>query len=148
VSVRQGLAAVAFVALIITGVDWQFLLLPFIDRSPLIAEKEREADQEWWPVYPRFLDAVRAHTVRGQSIVLIVPPMSWRDGYDYAFYRASYFLAGRTVLPVVDDDAHGGRLLPENFQKADWIAVWQRPFPGGKRPVVWRGEGGMLLRRE
>jgi hypothetical protein len=141
---RRLLALSAFAAIVLAGIDWQYLLLPFVDRSGLAAHARREADREWYPLYPRFLNAVRANTKPGQSIAIVVPPRRWTDGYDFAFYRASYFLAGRTVLPVLDQhDA----LHPENLQEADCIAVWQQPFRAPDRTLVWRGEGGVLLGR-
>jgi len=145
VSGRRILAAAGLVALVVAGIDWQYLALPFVDRSGLAELARREADRQGYPHYPRFLEAVRARTRSGQSIAIVAPPMRWSSGYDYAYYRASYFLAGRTVLPVIDrhDRAHA-----ENLQAADFIAVWEQPFPLAGHRVAWRGEGGILLVRE
>ncbi|HWS71775.1 MAG TPA: hypothetical protein VN605_06650 [Thermoanaerobaculia bacterium] len=139
------LAIAAFAAIVLAGVDWQYLLLPFLDRSALAERARRTADREWYPLYPRFLAEVRARTKDGSSIAIVAPPQRWMDGYDFAFYRASYLLAGRTVLPVLDSkDA----LHPENLRAADYVAVWGRPFQADERSViVWRGEGGALLGR-
>ena len=56
---------------------------------------------------------------------VIVPIMRWETGYSYAFYRASYFLTGREVLPVVTPD--NGR-LPQNFRAAKYIALQPSPL--------------------
>ncbi|MEA2328320.1 MAG: hypothetical protein QOE68_3279 [Thermoanaerobaculia bacterium] len=95
-----------------------------------------------WPDYPRFLQGVREHTQPGDTIAVIVPSMSWDGGYSYAYYRASYFLTGREVLPLVTPlDAR----LPQNFRVAKYVAV----FGVGLRvpaDVVWRSGRGALLR--
>lgn len=97
----------------------------------------------WFPRYPAFLEEVADHTQRGDTIALVVPPKTWDGGYSYAYYRASYFLAGREVLPVVDAD---DRALPENLQRARYVAVWRMPPPAGWR-VAWAAHGGALLAR-
>jgi hypothetical protein len=67
----------------------------------------------------------------------------WNDGYAYAYYRASYFLAGRRVIPVVDpdDSAH-----LERFGEADWIASWRKELPRDRFEIVWQGHDGVLAR--
>jgi hypothetical protein len=101
------------------------------------------ADGEWWQ-YPRFLQGVREHTRDGDTIAVVVPPLKWDDGYSYAYYRASYFLAGRIVLPLVTED---DRQHPENFRGARYVAAWHMQPRAGVGRVVWQGEGGMLLQR-
>ncbi len=70
--------------------------------------------------------------------------MNWNGGYADAYYRASYFLAGREVLPLVTSDDH---LHPENLRRASFVAAWRVNAPAAGRIVMWRGEGGELLRR-
>jgi hypothetical protein len=144
VTTRHVAAVAVFVAIVVAGIDGQYLLLPFVDRSSLAAHARSQADREWYPLYPRFLAEVRGQTKDGDSIAIVAPAQRWEDGYAFAFYRASYFLAGRTVLPVIDsrDRAH-----PENARAADYVAVWGRSLSVDERMVVWRGEGGALLRR-
>ena len=125
-----------------TSLEPTLLRLPFSDRSPLRASMERAADGAWYPQYPRFLEALRAHTVDGQTMALVVPAKQWERGYSYAYYRASYFLAGREVLPIVGPD---DRPIPENVARAPMLAAWHVNVRGG-RPL-WRGEGGVLLQR-
>jgi hypothetical protein len=95
-----------------------------------------------WPDYPVFLQGVREHTKPGDTIAIIVPAMGWETGYSYAYYRASYFLTGREVLPIVTP---ANARLPQNFRGAKYVAV----FGVGLRvpaDVVWRGGRGALLR--
>jgi hypothetical protein len=139
--VRPALALLAFLAIVALRVEPQLLKLPFQDRAPLARGYAGYADR-LWPQYPRFLEEVRTHTQPGDRIAVIVPSMRWDGGYSYAYYRASYFLSGRQVLPLIDehDAPH-----PENFRAANVIAAWNAPVPRGT--VVWRGEGGVVVRR-
>jgi hypothetical protein len=140
---RRVLALIAVIVILALRVEPRYIQLPFLDRKPIAKAFEVRPDR-LWPDYPRFLEGVRARTRNGDAIALIVPTLDWENGYSYAYYRASYFLAGREVLPVADSD---GRLHPENFQRAMYAAVWGREIPAGRATVVWRGHGGALLRR-
>ena len=123
-------------------IEPQLLRLPFMDRTKFNRSLAQMADGSWWQ-YPLFLQGVREHTRNGDTIAVLVPPQRWDDGYSYAYYRASYFLAGRIVLPLVTDD---DRKHPENFRAAQYIAAWHIRGAGGGR-AVWAGEGGVLLQR-
>ena len=57
-----------------------------------------------WPDYPRFLEGVRAHTQAGRHDRHHRSGDGVGGGYSYAYYRASYFLTGREVLPLVTPD--------------------------------------------
>jgi hypothetical protein len=141
---RRVLALLALTAIVLLRLEPQLLRLPFLNREflarGLTAYPDRLA-----PQYPRFLQAVRERTQNGDSIVIVVPMLRWDDGYAYAYYRASYILAGREVLPLItsDDRAH-----QENYNAARYVASWRWNVPQAKLQVVWRGEGGTLLRRE
>ena len=84
-----------------------------------------------WGDYPQFLAAVRASTQTGDRIALIIPSRLGSNDYDYAYFRASYFLAGREVLPAQD------------VRNAQFVAVWHDALPPDRR-VVWRAHGGAL----
>lgn len=136
------LALACLFAIVALRIEPQFLRLPFIDRKPISAALTRHPD---WrsQQFPRFLEEVRARTRKGDVIAVVVPTMKWDEGYSYAYYRASYFLAGRQVLPLVTSD---DRPHPENFQAAQYIAAFGSNLPQGRRVVVWAGDGGVLLR--
>jgi hypothetical protein len=141
---RAVLSIACFAGLVIASVRLPPLKLPFIDRTPIQRSMTLFPDRGgWWPDYPRFLEEVRAQTKRGDSIALLVPTMRWSRGYSYAYYRASYFLAGREVLPLV---LESDRPVPENLGRAQYLAVWHRQAPAGAR-VVFAGYGGALVRR-
>ena len=140
---RRILAFLSLFAIVALRIEPQLLQLPFVSRRPLTAVLLRWPDGEWIQ-YPRFLRQVRAHTNDGDTITVIVPARKWDDGYSYAYYRASYFLAGRTVLPLVTSDDH---MHPENFRAARYILAWQTQVDPRLGAIVWRGEGGVLLKR-
>jgi hypothetical protein len=140
-TLHRALTVLSLAAIVVSGVESRMLLLPFIDRGPSERAMERYTDRAW-PDYPLFLQGVREHTRPGDTIAVIVPIMRWETGYSYAFYRASYFLTGREVLPLVAPD---NERLPQNFRDAKYIAV----FGVGLRvpaDVVWRSGRGALLR--
>src|SRR6185436_13409793 len=124
------------------SVDPQILSLPFSDRKKLHEAFTIYPDAGWWPQYPQFLADVRAHTKKGDSIALIVPQLKWDDGYSYAYYRASYFLSGRVVLPVVTPD-NGN--VHQNVVRAGYVALWRIAPSATRRRVVFEGHDGVLL---
>jgi hypothetical protein len=96
------------------------------------------------PEYPRFLTSVAAATPAGSRIAIFVPMRRWDEGYSYAYYRASYFLAGRDVLPVVWRD---DRLIAQNVERAEYIASWNMKVGAkGFQPIL-KAHGGTLYRR-
>lgn len=96
------------------------------------------------PLYARFITEVASRTSPGQSIILVTPVRDWASWYAYAYYRASYLLAGRRVLPLMDDDDW---LRYERLREGDRIAVWGEGVPPGPYEAIWRGSGGVLYRR-
>jgi hypothetical protein len=140
-TVRRVLAVCALIALVGLHLDYKVASFPFLDREALHRAFTAMPDGRWGE-YPRFLEGVRAHTKTGDRIAVIVPNMQWDGGYSYAYYRASYFLTGREVLPLLyRTDAP----IRENFGQAEYLAVWNAPAP--QAHVVWQGNGGVLLSR-
>jgi hypothetical protein len=116
--------------------------LPFLDRTFLEQHFSTLADRGW-EGYVAFLGGVRAQTRAGDTIALIVPARHWDGGYSYAFYRGSYLLAGRQVVPLVQPD---DRVVMGNLGAATYLAAWHMP-PIAGHPIVWRGHGGVLVKR-
>jgi hypothetical protein len=140
-NLRRALTVICLAAIVVFGVAARLFNLPFIDRRPSAVAMATFPDRAW-PDYPRFLEGVREHTNAGDTIAIIVPGMSWDGGYSYAYYRASYFLTGREVLPLMTPD---DTRLPQNFRRAKYVAV----FGVGLRTpadVIWRSGRGALLR--
>jgi hypothetical protein len=129
--VRRPLARIAFAALALASI------------VPTIGFLRAQPPSLDWPDYAEYLSAVAAHTAKGDSIALLVPARGNTNDYEYAYFRASYLLPGREILPVVVK----GRLIPENVQRARYVAMWRGRIALG-RPVVWRGHHGELLGRE
>ena len=140
---RQALAAAALAAIVATRVEPALFTLPFADRTEGARAYALLPDSQW-PQYPRFLEGVRAHTQPGDTIAIVVPAAAPRESYPYAYYRASYFLTGREVLPLLDPRT--AESLAQNLLAARYIAAFgESPPPAAE--VVWRGEGGTLYRR-
>ncbi len=140
-TVRRALTALCFTAILAFAVEPRLLQMPFTDRGPLVRMYDGYYDRQW-PTYRAFLAGVRAHTKPGDTVTVIVPAMGWDDGYSYAYYRASYYLTGRVVLPVVGPE--NVRYL-QNFRAARYVAEFgvRLPVPAD---VIWQGDGGTLLR--
>lgn len=138
---RRVLILVVFAAIVVTRVEPWLLEIPFRDRAPLARVMERSADGNWWQ-YADFIHGVRAHTQPGDTIAVIIPTASWDGGYSYAYYRASYVLSGRIVLPLVDPQ---DRQHPENLDAVSYVAVWRTRLTPRGTPV-WSGDGGTLTR--
>ena len=139
---RRILAAVLFALILFGGFKQAFVWMLFGDVGPLRVAFARLPDRNT-PEYPLFLRAVAERTKPGERIAIFVPMRHWNGGYAYAYYRASYFLAGRRIIPVVDpdDSAHLDR-----FEEADWIASWRMDLPADRFDVVWKGHQGRLAR--
>jgi hypothetical protein len=140
---RRTLTRIAFLAIVLASISPMPLFVPFYDRAALDT-LFRRYDLPSWHEYGPFLDGVREHTRGGESVAVLVPTPRWEPGYAYAYYRASYVLAGREVLPLMDAD---GRVHPENLFGAELVAVWHAPPPRTHQKLVWSGHGGALLRR-
>lgn len=141
--IRRIVIAAAMLLVIVDSISPFVLSLPFRDRTVIEKAIVRRTDRTWWPEYPRFLNDVRQQTREGDSIALVVPAPHWDFQYFYAYFRASYFLAGREVLPIVQP---GDRLVPQNIARARYVASWRMP-PAGRGPIVWRSHEGLLVRQ-
>ena len=140
-TLRRALLILSLAAIVAMCIEPRLLQMPFVDRGPYARALAVFPDRQW-PQYPRFLEGVRAHTRPGDTIAVVVPAMGWDEGYSYAYYRASYFLTGREVLPLVDPE---NRQLPQNFRAARYVAAFGMTLRA-PADVIWRGEGGTLSR--
>jgi hypothetical protein len=139
---RPKLALVLLIALALLSITPGFFRVALADRWAMERMFTAYPDRPWYPEFPAFLEEVRTHTQRGDTIALVVPAMLWDNNYSYAYYRASYFLSGREVLPLVRRDDSP---IPENFARAKYVAAWRRGVKDSTRHVVWAGRGGVLL---
>lgn len=136
-NLRRVTGGLLFAAIVAGGVDLRNLASLVGDSRRRAAFLASSTDRRA-PDYPRFLQEVARRTRPGESIAIVFPPR----GYDYAFYRASYFLAGRRVIPLFDRD---GRFHAERGREADYFAFWS-VAPPPRTVVVWQGHRGSLVR--
>jgi hypothetical protein len=84
------------------------------------------------------LDADRS-TPRGARIAIALPYSEWEGGYGYGYYRASFLLPGKQVVPL---------LPPSNIRVADYVLAWHaRPSIDGFVPLWTTADGTLLKRR-
>lgn len=103
------IAGLLFASIVACGIDLQFVW-QCPDFAPVAT-----------PEYDRFLLEVRQRTPPGTTIAISTPAEKFQPDYAYRYYRASYQLAGRRVIPLKDRD---DRDHPERAAQADYIAVW------------------------
>ena len=140
-SFRRIAASILFAALFAATLDLRNVVSFLRDVPGRRAFLESFTDRRA-PEYPRFLEEVARRTKPGQSIAIVFPTGPQHGGYGYAYQRASYFLAGRRVIPLVDRE---GRFHAERIAEADYFAFWNvRPSP--RAMVVWQGHRGALVR--
>ncbi|HET7711514.1 MAG TPA: hypothetical protein VFL80_06255 [Thermoanaerobaculia bacterium] len=141
---RRHLSLLAFLLIVVASTDYSVVYRLLFRYDALRSTLRQAADPSpWFPEYIRFLGEVRRKTAPGDSIALAVPALHWEYGYSYAYYRASYLLAGREVLPLITPN---DRFLPDNLSAADRVAAWQSRVLAD-RPALWKGHGGVLLGR-
>ena len=94
---------------------------------------------------PGFVLEVDRSTPQKTRIAIALPFRAWEGGYGYRYYRASYLLPGRQLVPLLAPDRDEPR--PGNVALADYLVVWHgRPrVPGFTE--VWTTADGTLLRR-
>lgn len=91
-----------------------------------------------------FLKGVDAHTPPHARIAIWLPFHEWESGYGYGYYRASYLLPGKQVVPLL---ARGkDRLQLANLAHADYVASFDDRIDAPGFEVNWRDEYGMLLK--
>jgi hypothetical protein len=139
---RELLAGTIFVLLVAGSFQPFYLKVLVLDRDAL-AEKIDFLRFGMLPEIRPFLESVERRTAEGESVALVTPADGWMLGYRYAFYRASYVLAGRTVLPVMTP---AGSSIPQNLKNADVVAAWQVELNPALFEILWRGDGGTLAR--
>ena len=137
-------ARAAFV-LIVAGVFQPFYLRMLTPARDAFARQVATLPFRKTPGLREFMEGVRARTAPGERIAIAVPYNQWEGGYAYAFTRSTYVLAGRTTVPLVDPR---DKLLPQNLDIADSVAAWRVNAALPNFVPVWRGNDGVLLRRQ
>ncbi len=135
--------AILLAAMIVGGFQPFFFRVLFADRAAAARELAAGPDRAF-PGYAAFVRQARARIPPGARVAILVPMRRWDGGYAYAYYRASYILTSREVIPLVDpeDAAHLDRLA-----RADYVAAWRMAPRLPHFAPAWSGDGGILLRR-
>jgi hypothetical protein len=141
--VRRALYAILLAAMIVGGFRPFFLRIFTTDRGAHAAAL-REGPDRAFPGYAAFISGARDRIPPDARVAIVVPMRRWNAGYEYAYYRASYILTGREVIPLVDrdDTAHLGRV-----RGADFVAVWNMDAQIPGFAPLWSHERGVLLGR-
>ena len=129
------IASVVALAMIVIGGFEPFYLRIFTVDGASMRAAFTELPYRKMPGLRQLLIGADARTPPGARIAICVPFTEWDGGYGYAYYRASYLLPGKQVVPI----DHAG--------DADFVVCWHvRPAIAGFAPV-WQNADGVLLRR-
>jgi hypothetical protein len=90
------------------------------------------------PGFRRLLLDVDRSTPRGAKIAIALPFRDWDGGYGYGYYRASFLLPGKQVVPL---------LPPANLRAADYVVIWKGRFPIDGFAPLWTTADGTLMKR-
>ena len=97
------------------------------------------------PGWRKLLAGVDVRTPPGARIAIWLPFHRWEGGYGYGYYRASFQLPGRQVVPLLvpgeDRDA------PQNLSRADYVVAWRADPVVPGFATIWLSPDGALLRR-
>ncbi len=91
-----------------------------------------------------FLDVDRS-TPRGARIAIALPFGAWEGGYGYGYYRASFLLPGKQVVPLLELNRDVPQ--PENLRFADYVVAWHGKPEVKGFTAMWSTPDGTLLRR-
>jgi hypothetical protein len=125
--------AAAFVLIAAGAVEPFYFRIFVIDRAQLRASLTELPYQKLRGLR-RFLVDVAARTHDGDTVAVFAP-FRWDEGYEYAYARALYPLAGRRVVSF------------ERRKDSNYIAAYRVAPLLPDFVVVWRGPDGTLLRR-
>lgn len=129
--------------LVLVGVRPFYFGFLFADRARWGAHFEALPDRRAPAYRDLLLEANRILPSEGR-VALLFAPLDWAGGYSYAYYRAQYLLAGRTVIPLAWTD--GARL--ERLDEADYVVAYRSALPpGGVWEKLFSSAEGAILRR-
>ncbi len=95
--------------------------------------------------FHRLILDVDRSTPRGARIAIALPFREWEGGYGYGYYRASYLLPGKQVVPLLVPDRN--EPSPQSVALAGYVVVWHGRWQVPGFTVVWSTPDGTLLRR-
>lgn len=126
------------------GFQPEFFRIFFRDRTAISAYYEELPYRKIRGLRTFLLDVER-RTAPGDSVALVVASApQWDRGYYYAYQRAPYLLAGRSVLPVVDS---WNRVRTDNVAAAKYLACLHCDGVPQDFEIVFRAADGILAVR-
>jgi hypothetical protein len=132
------IAAYAVLAMLVMGGFEPHYVRVFSVDAARTREAMTELPYRKLPGFRRLLLEVDRSTPRGARIAIALPYRQWEGGYGYGYYRASFLLPGKQVVPL---------LPPSNLRFADYVVVWKgRPEIAGFAPL-WTTSDGTLFKR-
>lgn len=144
-TVASRIAAVVLYSAIAIDLFTPFYFRIFFTDRDRLARSFAELPFRRTPGLRTLMEEVRRRTPPDARIALWVPMLEWGNGYAYAYYRASFLLAGRDVLPLIDDKS---RPLPDSLSRAEYLVMWggTPQLTGFER--LWGDDRGSLWRRQ
>ena len=145
-SVRQtwpfAAACLLSLILLVESFSPNYLSVLTADRGRMAAALTARPDVQA-PGYRRCLDRAGELTPRGASVAVLVPWRRWDPAYAYAYYRATYLLTGRRVVPLLDRH-HVPHL--ERLRTSEWVVSWQVPLPESELSQIDRNGDCIVAR--
>jgi hypothetical protein len=133
------IAAYAVLAMLVIGGFEPYYVRVFTVDATRTRAAMTELPYRKLPGLRRLLIDVDRSTPRGAKIAIALPFRDWEGGYGYGYYRASFLLPGKQVVPL---------LPPSNLRFADYVVVWKgRPVIDGFVPLWTTSDGTLMVRR-
>ena len=138
------MAWVAFAAILVGGFE-PFYLRAVAGSPPVSPALLAELPYRKLPGFQRLLLGAAERTPPGARVAIALPFRAWEGGYGYGYYRASYLLPGRQVVPLLVPGEDRPSL--ENLRQSDYVLSWRSELQPPGFVTVWRSPDGMLMRR-
>ncbi len=130
---------------LLIAASWEkfYFSVPFSSRERL-AEQLTLLPYSKLPGLRGLLQQSDRLTKPGDVIVLAIPASRWDQGYEYAYARSLYPLAGRTVIPLVGES---GGPDPRALGRADWVICLQSSIRAPGFALAESSSSGTIHRR-
>jgi hypothetical protein len=131
-------------AILVGGFQPFYLRIFFIDGASMRAMLTELPYRKLTGLRGFLLDVDRT-TPPGARIAIWLPYAEWEGGYGYGYYRASFLLPGKQVVPLLRVGADVP--APGNLALADYVAAWGGAPRIEGFEVVWRNPVGAMMKR-
>ena len=139
-------AAWILAAAIVIGGFEPFYLRVLAGSTPMSPAFLAELPYRKLAGFQRLLLETAPRTFPGAKIAIALPFGAWEGGYGYGYYRASYLLPGRQVVPLLVPGED--RPAPQNLAVADYVLSWHSASSLPGFVTVWNSADGSLMRRK